>query len=418
MKKTFLFLVAAMVVATASAADKVTVTVSNSLKTARSGELVEVDAAKVKSLLGATSIVVKDADGREVPSQITYDGKLIFQVGVAAKGKSIYYVSEGTPAEYEPKVFGRQFPERVDDIAWENDVVAYRCYGPALQRNGEKAYGYDVWNKRTSKLVVEERYANELNPDIQRAMAKLRSLSEGDLADDIYNAVSYHVDHGNGMDCYKVGSTLGCGTSALLDSKGNIVYPYCYVDYDILDKGPLRFTVRLQYGKETVDGVEVTETRVVSLDAGSHLNKAVVSYKGMTKALPFASGIVIHNENQKGFFLNPELGYMGYEDRGDPNQYKEKYRYEQNDDFGKIFVGVVMPQAGVKMEYKEEKGLPGATGHILASTTLQPETAITYYFGSGWNRNPETDILSLTDWEAYLSLFSELVKSPLKVTIK
>lgn len=418
MKKTFLLAAAVLLAVAAVAADKVTVTVRNTLNTARSGEMVEVDMKQVKTRLdGAQTVVVTDADGREIPSQVTYDGKLIFHAGVAAKGKSVYYVCAGQPARYDARVYGRQFPERVDDIAWENDRVAFRCYGPALQRSGERAWGYDIWNKRTSELVVEDRYAGELDPDIQKAIAKLRKMGKGDIADDVYNAISYHVDHGNGMDCYKVGPTLGCGTNALMHD-GQIVYPRCYKSFEILDKGPLRFTVKLVYGEETVGDMKVTETRVLSLDAGSQLNKVTVSYTGLAGETPLAVGIVVHNENPNAYVLSPGNGYMGYEDLGDPNQYKEKYRATQNKDFGKIYVGTVCAGKVDGMQFKEDKGLPGATGHILSLSHINGKSSFTYYFGSGWSRNDETQFHSLTDWESYLSAFSSHVKSPLKITVK
>ena len=127
MKKLFTILFALCLCMSALAADKVKVTVSNSLSFARGDEYVELDVNALKSKLGTDgSLVVTDADGREVASQLTYDGKLIFQVGVPAKGKSVYFVEAGTPSAYEQKVFGRQFPERVDDIAWENNRVAFR----------------------------------------------------------------------------------------------------------------------------------------------------------------------------------------------------------------------------------------------------------------------------------------------------
>ena len=400
------------------AADRVTITVANSLPTPRSTELAEVDASLIQARLdGITTFFITDADGKEVPSQITYDGKLIFPVGVPAKGKSIYYAQKGQPSVYEPKVFGRQFPERVDDMAWENDKVAFRCYGPALQRSGERAWGYDVWNKRTSRLIVEARYASELDPDMQRAIQKLRNIGQGNLADDLYNAISYHVDHGNGMDCYKVGSTLGCGTAALYVNE-RIKYPRCYTTYEILDRGPLRFTVKLAYGTENIDGMAVFETRIISLDAGSHLNKAVISYSGLKQETPLAVGIVVHNENPNAYVQNNTGGYMCYEDLGDPNQYKEKYRAKQNADFGHIYVGTVFPQTMHEMKYQSENGLPGAYGHILAISSVNNASPFTYYFGSAWDRNEETGIFSLTDWEAYLSNFVRQVRNPLKVTIK
>lgn len=419
MKKISFFVCVALIALSANAGDNVTIMVKNALNTARSGEMAEVSMRDIQSKLGgkANKLIVTDADGREIPSQVTYDNKLIFQIGVAAKGKSVYYVKIGTPSNYEPKVFGRQFPERVDDIAWENDRVAFRCYGPALQKSGERAWGYDIWNKRTSKLVVEDRYASELDPVMQKAITKLRKIGKNDLADDVYNAISYHVDHGNGMDCYKVGPTLGCGTNALL-AGDKISYPRCYKTYEILDKGPLRFTVKLVYGAEQVDGMSVTETRIVSLDAGSQLNKATVKYEGLTKDMPLAFGIVVHSENPNAYVLNQNEGYMGYEDLGDPNQYKEKYRASQNKDFGKIYVGTVCGRKDITMKFKAEEGLPGATGHILTITNIKPNKEITYYFGSGWSRNEETGFKSLADWESYLNAFAKQIKSPLQLTIK
>lgn len=420
MKKMIVMTAALLLCATMQAADAVKVTVKNSLSSVRDGEMVELPLSQVqKKLDGASNVVVTDADGKEVPCQVTWDGKLIFQAYVGAKTQSVYYVKAGTPQRYEWRVFGRQFPERVDDIAWENDRVAFRCYGPALQLSGERAWGYDIWNKRTDRMVVNMRYASELDPEVASVCQKLRKRGENDLADDLYNAVSYHVDHGNGMDCYKVGPTLGAGTAALLANDGkDIVYPRCYKEFEILDRGPLRFTVKLVYEQTTVEGQTYTETRLVSLDAGSQMNKAVVSYEGLTQKMPLAVGIIVHNENPTAFVLNQQAGYMGYEDLGDPNQYKPKYREKQNKDFGKIYVGAVYTQKLANMEYRAGEGLPGACGHILGITDYQPQMAFTYYFGTGWSRNPATSFQSLNDWEAYLSRFAQQVKSPLKVTMK
>ena len=415
MKRIVAILLGVLLCGTSMAADKVKVTVSNNQNFVRSEELVEIPAAELRAKLDTQSaLVVTDADGKEVVSQLTHDGWLIFPVAVGAKAKSVYYVAAGTPAQYESKVFGRQFPERVDDIAWENDRVAFRCYGPALQKSGERAWGYDIWNKRTDKLVVNDRYAGELDPDIAKAVKKLRARGENDLADDLYNAVSYHVDHGNGMDCYKVGPTLGAGTTAMLENGGkDIHYPKCYTSYEILDRGPLRFTVKLVYGLEKVDGHEVTEIRMISLDAGSQMNKCVVAYFGLPKEAPIATGIIVHNENPSAYVLNQKNGFMGYEDLGDPNQYKEKYRAKQNQDFGQIYVGAVFTQPTTSMEFRAGEGLPGACGHILAISPYEGE--YTYYFGSGWSRNPNTGFQSLADWEAYLLRFSQQVQNPLKV---
>lgn len=405
---------------------QVSVTVRNMLNDSRFGETVEVDMAVLKAnkaLADSPFLIVKDVDGNEIPSQVTFDGKLIFQVGIPAKGKVVYSVfpSQKAPV-YETNVFGRCFPERMDDIAWENDRVAFRTYGPALQKNNEKAYGIDVWNKRVPRLVVEERYASELDANVSATISKLRNIGKDDLADDVYNAVSYHVDHGTGMDCYKVGSTLGCGTPALLDGDA-IVYPWCWKEYEILDKGPLRFSVRLKYNAVKVGGKNFYETRVISLDAGSQLNRCMVSYTddegNDATGQKMGVGIVVHKENPSGWVCNAKSGYMGYEDLGDPNQYKQKYRAVQNKDFGFIYVGAVFPDALDDMKYKEEQGLPGANGHILGISSFKAAgKPLTYYFGSGWSRNPGTDFTSMAKWEKYLDSFASQVRNPLKVSVK
>lgn len=403
-----------------SAADVVKLTVQNPLSTIRNGEMAEVAVAPIiKKLDGAKQFIVTDADGKEIPSQVTYDGKLIFQIGVGAKGKVVYYAKKGTPQKYENRVFGRQYPERVDDFAWENDRVAFRAYGPALQKSGERAWGYDIWTKNTDRLVLEERYALEKDAEFAKVCTRLRKMGYEDLATELYYAQSYHVNHGTGMDCYKVGPTLGGGTAALLANGGkDIVYPKCYTIYEILDRGPLRFTFSLSYEKTTVEGQTFTEKRVISLDAGSQMNHAVITYEGITKAIPAAVGVIVHNENPNAFVLNDKEGFMAYEDLGDPYQYKEKFRAKLNKEFGQIYVGVVCMQKGVKMEYRQEANLPGATGHILAIGNYQPKATLDYYFGSAWSHNESVGINSIAKWEAYLQQFAKTAHNPLKVTVK
>ena len=420
-KKLFSFLSALLLTCGLHAADKVTVKVSNPLTIDRVGETVELSADRLSNKLdGATQFVVCDADGREIPSQLTYDGKLIFQANVGGKASSQYTISAGKPKAYEARVFGRAVPERKDDFAWENDRTCYRTYGPALQRSGERAFGYDVFNKRTSRLVVNERFALEFDPTIQSICDKLRAQGRNDLAQDVYyELMCYHVDHGTGQDCYKVGPTLGCGTDALLENSGNdIVYPWCYKTVEILDNGPLRFTFRLTFNPETVDGQEVVETRIISLDAGSHLNKASISFSGLNKANPITTGIVIHEENPTAFVINEAAGYMGYEDLGDSKQFQEKYRPLYNKTFGRIYVGAVYPEKMNTIKYQpftetDKPNRGGALGHLLGITTLKPEGTYTYYFGSGWSNNPETAFQTLGDWEKYLSEYAQKVKKPL-----
>ena len=99
------------------------------------------DIAKNVQLIDEEQYIILDSRGNQVPYQITYDDNLLFPVAVQANGEETYTITVGEPIEAEPLVYGRHYPERLDDITWENDRSAYRAYGPALQARGERAYG-------------------------------------------------------------------------------------------------------------------------------------------------------------------------------------------------------------------------------------------------------------------------------------
>lgn len=274
------------------------VTVENLLPSDRVNEIVEIPLSTLRQEMGQENsdmLVVIDNQGKQIPSQITSDGKLIFPASVKASSSTRYQIRRGNPGSHSVIACGRHYPERMDDIAWENDKAAYRTYGPALEASGERAWGYDVFTKSVSEPVMEIRYARELDPQTRAQINTWRKEGRKEQADSLAQAISYHVDHGNGMDCYSVGPTLGGGTAALMTADSMLIYPRCYKEYEILDNGPLRFTVRLKYAPFTAGSdTSVVETRLISLDCGSHLNRTEVRYSGLRQSLPVVSGIVIH----------------------------------------------------------------------------------------------------------------------------
>ena len=84
MKKVFLFAALALLCLACNEAGKsVSVTVSNATSLERDGEMVEVSMSEVSSKLqlsDTAQIVVVDAEGQQVPYQITSDEKVIFPV--------------------------------------------------------------------------------------------------------------------------------------------------------------------------------------------------------------------------------------------------------------------------------------------------------------------------------------------------
>lgn len=189
------------------------------------------------------------------------------------------------------------------------------------------------------------------------------------------------------MDVYAVGPTLGCGTAALVDSSG-IVYPWCWKECEIVENGPRRFQARLTYSPIIVDGREVVEHRIITLDSGCRLNRVDISYDGLDRPYPIVVGIVVHAENPSGYYIDDSV--LAVADLGDRN-------VGQN---GEIFCGAVLPsgfESSVFEPFEEPRG--SAIGHVLGYSTYTPGTTFTYWFGSGWSK---AGISGLEEWHQLL----------------
>ena len=65
--------------------------------------------------------------------------------------------------------------EQGRQVAWENDLVAFRTYSPALQASGERGYGYDLFAKRgTDQPVLPTIYKRYLDADIRARIDEAR----------------------------------------------------------------------------------------------------------------------------------------------------------------------------------------------------------------------------------------------------
>lgn len=368
------------------------VTVENSLSTPRQNEMVELPSDSILNMLGATHCYVTDSDGKEIPSQITHDGLLIFQANVSGNGSATYSIHPSdTMPVYSPIAVGRIYPERADDIAWENEYVGFRVYGPATQAKGEKAFGYDIFFKHpTPTPVLEKLYEPETNPRTWEIRDSLLTISK-ELADSFVNTISYHIDHGLGMDCYAVGPTLGAGVAALVDND-TICYAWCYKDARVLDNGPLRFTVKMDFAPVAI-GTDscVTESRVITLDAGSHLNHCDVTYAGLTAPRTILAGFPLRDENTP--LTDPTKGIVVY---ADPTQ---------GPDNGKALLGIIMPGA---------TGTHTVDNHITVASSFIPNSTLRYYWGFAWDR---TDIADKESWLQHLDIRASNISSPLKILI-
>ena len=431
----------------AAAMQQAIIVVSNPTSTPRT-ELISLSMSEVKAKLGnanpkkGEAYIVKNKRGQQIGSQITHDGLLLIDANVRPHGSATYFVSIGKP--YKQKVYatGALYKIRKDDIAWENDRCAYRVYGPALQKTGERSFGTDIWVKNTPDTVVYERYIKDMNGNIKgdKIDAKVRALQkqEKNMESQAKNEknktkaakleaqqktiqahrkslqaesretdilTSFHLDHGNGLDPYRVGATLGLGAPSLMVGK-NQVLPYCYKTYKILDNGPLRFTVELTYNPSTVgDMKNVVEHRIISLDKGSNFNKMTVWYDGLTQATDFATGFPIHEEDTETKTFAKD--YVSYADPTD--------NIEVNN--SQVYVGVLFPE-GIDHTYYQlfNKKHDGATGHALGlKRGLKNGEKYSYYFGAAWSKY---DVRSYAEWQIRIKDYLDAQKMPLKIEIR
>jgi hypothetical protein len=354
-----------------------TIVVANNTGIDRKGEMVEVKVSTLKVSFATKSYVLKNKQNKEVGYQLLYNGTkkpetLIFQADVKAKSSSVYSLTVGKPSVLKPKTFARFVPERKDDFAWENDIAAYRMYGPALAFENP-GNGVDFWGKCTNELIVDEFYEGDLN-----------------------KGISYHVDHGRGLDFYKVSHTLGCGGIAPYSGNKLWVGDH-FSSYKVIESGPLRSVFTLIYDSVRVGNVFYRETLTITTNAGSMLNKGVVRFTGPSQTMELAAGIYLHDE--KGILKqNTASGTSGY---------AEAAESEAKVPSGRNYVGIYIP-GKVNKAFKD-------AGHALITSSYNTGDTFTYYFGGGWSKWMfPTD----NDWFKALAQFSTASKNPLKVTVK
>ena len=381
MKNIFCFLFSTIIFVSCTSNKEMKVIVRNHSSFDRSKELVEIPVEKITEKIKLDNeqvFVVKNAKREIIPSQVTFDGKLIFQSGIN-NSYSEYFITAGDIKEFENITFGRFIVERKDDFAWENDRVAFRIYGPALIAIDGPSNGIDIWYKRTNELIIDKWYKN-----------------------DIEGIASYHEDHGEGMDDYKVGRSLGAGGMAPFVND-SLWLNENFVNQEILENGPLRTTVKFDYKNMDVDGGLFTETRTISIDAGSQLSKIIQEY-GTSNPIKVAAGIPLREDSPQIVF-SLENGYVIYT--------------EHNKKGGDIFVSMVFPQGINSIEKNSytyynpiKQNKPEIHTHILGITIYQPNTPITYYTGYGWSK---FGFETLADFQEYIENFCERFKQPLIV---
>jgi len=315
-----------------SCSKKAEISVFNNSEVDRVNEMVEICLCQLQNF-DATRIVVSDADGKIIPSQILYKGAdepqaLIFPVTLKAGVEATYRVKEGKPEKITSKTNVRFVSERKDDLSWENDKIGFRMYGPA--------------------------------------------------------STDENLSNGAGGIC--------------LYTKDSLWTARHFDRYKILDNGPLRSSFVLYYDSLHYGSKKLKAELMISLDAGSNLNEAVVMYTGDTTRIRLAAGILLHDSIQS-IVGGAAQGYIGYAE----DVYTQDLKRVVS---GRCYTGVIFPHKLI--ETKQVKG------HLIGISNYKVGEEFRYYFGAGWSKHGFKKDL---DWFRYLSDKQIALQQPLKVKI-
>ena len=366
-------------------ASQLTVTTVNKLPLARASQTIELSAIQLAPL-GAKelgNIHIKDSAGKEILAQAvdtdfdTYHKAdiVIFQADFAASETKTFTVTTGGKQEFSKeqfKAFGRFVRERFDDFAWENDRIAHRTYGKALETwDGEplSSSTIDIWSKRTVRMVINDWY----------------------LAD------HYHEDTGEGADYYSAGPSRGCGGNGLW-AADRLWTSRNFINSRVLANGPIRVMFELEYAPFQVDNISVSEVKRVTLDAGSQLDRFQSSYKQFTRpgqAQKLTTGIGLKKTAGEQVEANAERGWL------------LKWEKVEKNAGNQGLAIIVDPKT---LEKQTEDKL-----NQLFLAKVSENNVASYWAGFCWDKAGQ-----LTDaaaWKKYVDEFAQGTQSPIEVVV-
>ncbi len=146
------------------------------------------------------------------------------------------------------------------------------------------------------------------------------------------------------------------------------------------------------------DTIKVSETRIISLDAGSYYNRVCVNYKIDAKTMAIGTGIVLRNSPEEETFIGKDNSYFVHKE-------------PTNKDNGTLYEGVIADR-----HWKSFDTVVTKSGHILGLRNIPSSISSTpYYSGAGWSKS---GFKTFEDWKQYTDTLSMKINNPLKVEVK
>ena len=365
------------------------ITVKNALELNRSFETIEILRADVALNEGEQfeDFSVQDVETKAIlTSQFVdedLDGTvdvLLFQPEVAANSEKQYKLVIADPSVKQDTTaycYSRFVPERTDDYTWENNKVAFRTYGPVAQKmvedsvpGGTLSSGIDLWLKKVDYPIINKWYARN-------------AIKAGE----------YHIDYGEGLDNFHVGSSRGAGGSAVkIDTSYYISKNF--TDYKTITTGPIRTSFVLSYADWDADGNTISEEKHISLDYGSNFSRFEIEVEGTDE---LSIGLTLH-DNKGAITENVEEGWISY--------------WESEYFDSELGTAIVAAKSDMIASDYYVTNVPDRSN--LYSQLKVNDNKVVYYAGFAWKESKQYPTKAL--WEKHIQEFSEKVNSPLEVS--
>lgn len=260
-------------------------------------------------------------------------------------------------ADQKPRAVARFAPDRLDDLLWENDRIAHRIYGPALEaREAPSGSGIDVWAKRVRWPFMD------------------RQLK----------FPNYHVDRGEGLDYYDVGRGRGTGGLGIW-YENKLWTSRNYSTYEILKTGGDEARFKVDYRAWPVDVVrKVWETRTFSLPLGTNFTRMESHLQSDTSEPLIVAVGISKRRNANG------AGFVTRDARAGTLSFWEP----AHEAYGSHGITIAADPAMVE-------GFAEDADNYLILLRVTPGKPFVYYMGAGWDGG--LDFKSRADWDAYVA---------------
>ncbi|MFY0628411.1 MAG: DUF4861 family protein [Reichenbachiella sp.] len=263
--------------------------------------------------------------------------------------------------QYAPNF--RFCPDRDNDIAWENDLVAFRVYGKQPSEDSGLS-GVDCWHKKVNYPILDRWYNH------------------------LFMGKSYHTDYGEGCDQYHVGNSRGCGGVGIWKDN-QVLRSGLYESWELISLTQTTLKFKLVY-RFMYNGSEIVENRTITLENGSQLYQAESQFIKNSiplKDLEIAIGLGTTDIQDVDVTLNEDEGWFSV-------------WHSLGNNSGKIGTGVLI-ETKYLLQMIDHKPASDKTSNAIAIVKTDNNGKIRFNAGFAWEQ--AGTITNKKDWNNYLS---------------